>query len=747
MDLSEVIDAYLVESEELLRDMESILLRTESSLPSDDDLNAIFRAVHTIKGTAGMFGFDATVSFTHVVENLLDELRSHTIPFQTSLTELLLKAKDHLNFLVAEETKGKIPSEKIVLGQTILDAMKPYLHGNESKENKSFPKFLETENQSQAKAESKSVDLNNNDAHDETGFPNYLISFRPNLNVFSHGLDPISFIGYLKKIGTIVSLKTIEQFLPDANEFDPENCYLGFEIQFQSEKDLDTVSKVFNFIEQDSFLQIYPPGFQTADLVDLANQLPEEEIYLGNVWKEIQVLDENGFLVYLEEIKARKTGFSSQTTGSLTSPTLTPSQTSHPTLEIANGENDSKQTQNLSDPNKETTKSITIKVDSKRIDNLINRVGELVVSCANMNQLIGDTEDSNLQESSLLVMRLLNEVREISLKLRMVPIGESFQKYSRIVRDLGKDLQKDIRLITEGDETELDRNIVEKLSDPLTHLVRNACDHGLESPEVRIQNGKPKQGTIKLNAYHEAGSVVIEVSDDGNGISKEKVWNKGVERGLVTGPIPDSEEEIYKLLFQPGFSTASHVTNVSGRGVGLDVVYKNIEALRGSITVRSTQGKGSRFILRLPLTLAIIEGFLVAVGKSHFIIPMEMVLECLHFSDDHKTDHNQFFALRGNLIPFLRLRDYYHCETSAIETRENIVIVRNGDKKAGIVVEKLLGEYQTVIKPMGSVFRHVKGVSGSSILGDGNVALIIDVPSLFERTISIENQKLVSRRG
>lgn len=736
MDLSEVIDAYLVESEELLRDMESILLRTESSLPSDDDLNAIFRAVHTIKGTAGMFGFDATVSFTHVVENLLDELRSHTIPFQTSLTELLLKAKDHLHFLVAEETKGKIPSEKIVLGQTILDAMKPYLHGNESNENKSSPKLLDTEKQFQSKEESQSINRTNTHSINEKGFPNYLISFRPNLNVFSHGLDPISFIGYLKKIGTIVSLKTIEQFLPNANEFDPENCYLGFEIQFQSEKDLDTVSKVFNFIEQDSFLHIYPPGFQTEDLVDLANQLPEEEIYLGNVWKEIQVLDEKGFLVYLEEIKSRKTGFSSQTTGSSTSPTPNPSQ-----LENTNKDLHS------SDPNKETTKSITIKVDSKRIDNLINRVGELVVSCANMNQLIGDTEDSNLQESSLLVMRLLNEVREISLKLRMVPIGESFQKYSRIVRDLGKDLQKDIRLITEGDETELDRNIVEKLSDPLTHLVRNACDHGLESPEVRIQNGKPKQGTIKLNAYHEAGSVVIEVSDDGNGISKEKVWKKGVERGLVTGSIPDSEEEIYKLLFQPGFSTASQVTNVSGRGVGLDVVYKNIEALRGSITVRSTEGKGSRFILRLPLTLAIIEGFLAAVGKSHFIIPMEMVLECLHFSDDHKTDHNQFFALRGNLIPFLRLRDYYPCETSAIETRENIVIVRNGDKKAGIVVENLLGEYQTVIKPMGSVFRHVKGVSGSSILGDGNVALIIDVPSLFERTISIENQKLVNRRG
>lgn len=729
MDLTEVIDAYLVESDELLRDMETVLLRTESSLPSDEDLNAIFRAIHTIKGTAGMFGFESTVSFAHVVENLLDELRSHVISFQAPLTEILLKAKDHLSFLVIEETKGKISADKISFGQNILNEMTPFLQGSHSKKQEE-PKETTNANAMEQKSVSTRDDKFQNQPNIKT-ISNYLISFRPNLNVFSQGLDPISFIGYLKKIGTIVSLKTIEQFLPESSEYDPENCYLGFEINFNSEKELETVQKVFNFIEQDSFLHIYPPGFTVEDLVDLSNQLPEEEIFLGNIWKEIQILDDESLLLYLEEIKSRKTG-------------IPVSIQSHPEKE--------KEIQNqpntiTSDSNKDSHKSTTIKVDSKRIDNLINRVGELVVSCANMNQQISITEDSNLQESSLLVMRLLNEVREISLKLRMVPIGESFQKYSRIVRDLGKELQKEIRLVTEGDETELDRNIVEKLGDPLTHLVRNACDHGLESPEVRLAQGKPKQGTVKLNAYHEAGSVVIEVSDDGNGISKEKVWQKGLEKGIVSGTIPDSEEEVYKLLFHPGFSTASQITNVSGRGVGLDVVYKNIESLRGSISVKSIPKQGSRFILRLPLTLAIIEGFLVAVGKSHFIIPMEMVLECLHFSDDHKTDSNQFFALRGNLIPFLRLKDYYPCESNSNETRENIVIVRNGEKKAGIVVEKLLGEYQTVIKPMGSVFRHVKGVSGSSILGDGNVALIIDVPSLFERTITIENQKLYSHRG
>ncbi|MCG6145454.1 chemotaxis protein CheA [Leptospira bandrabouensis] len=731
MDLTEVIDAYLVESEEFLRDMEAILLRTEKSSPTEDDLNAIFRAVHTIKGTAGMFGFDSTVKFTHVIENLLDRLRSHEIPFQQDLTEILLKAKDHLSYLVIEETKGKIPDSKILIGNSIIELMKPFQ--NPESEN-SLKKEIHKDNEAVRKSDELQAivetDRTTNVNNQVDSIPGYLISFRPNRNVFSQGLDPISFIGYLKKLGTIKSLKTITDEIPTNDEFDAESCYLGFEIHFDSEEDINTIRKVFNFIENDSFLHILPPGTPIEYLADLSIQLPEEEILLGNLWKEIDILTNSSLISYFEELKSRKTGIIKNTSQSIIPNT---------TQETLN------QVQENADLNlnlKDQNKSATIKVDSKRIDNLINRVGELVVSCANMNQLISTLEDSILQESSMHTMRLLNEVREISLKLRMVPIGDTFQKYTRTVRDLGKDLGKEINLITEGNETELDRNIVDKLGDPLTHLVRNACDHGLETTEERLRKGKPKLGTIKLNAFHEAGSVVIEITDDGNGIQKGIIWQKGIDKGLVSGPIPESEEEIFKLLFHPGFSTATKVTNVSGRGVGLDVVLKNIESLRGTITVKSTENQGSRFTIRLPLTLAIIDGFLVEVGKNHFIIPMDMVLECLHFTEENKTEANQFFPLRGNLIPYLRLGDYYPTEPSEETSRENIVIVRNGDKKAGIVVERLLGEYQTVIKPMGSVFRHVKGVSGSSILGDGNVALIIDIPSLFERTIAIENEKL-----
>lgn len=731
MDLTEVIDAYLVESEEFLRDMEAILLRTEVSTPNDEDLNAIFRAVHTIKGTAGMFGFESTVKFTHVVENLLDQLRSHEIPFKQELTEILLKAKDHLSYLVAEETKGKIPEAKIIFGNTILDLMKPFQRIDADNP---------TKNQTEKEPTSQNMNLSSNNAllldnseskpKSDSSIPGYLISFRPNRNVFAQGLDPISFIGYLKKIGKIQALKTISDTIPKPEDFDPESCYLGFEIHLVSDSGLEAVRKVFNFIESDAFLHVLPPGASVEDLADLSGQLPEEEILLGNIWKEIQILTDATLIKYFEELKIRKTGLS-------TSLSKTQSSVSFP-----EGPMETEESKILTNLLKDQNKSSTIKVDSRRIDNLINRVGELVVASANMNQLVGSMEDSNLQESSILAMRLLNEVREISLKLRMVPIGDTFQKYTRTVRDLGKDLGKEIKLITEGNDTELDRNIVDKLSDPLTHLVRNACDHGLESMEERIRKGKPKQGMIKLNAFHEAGSVVIEITDDGNGIQKEKVWQKGIDKGLVSGSLPDSDDEVFKLLFHPGLSTASKVTNVSGRGVGLDVVLQNIESLRGTITVKSTPNQGSCFTIRLPLTLAIIDGFLVEVGKNQFIIPMDMVLECLHFTEENKMDTNNFFPLRGNLIPFLRLKDYYPTESTNENSRENIVIVRNGEKKAGIVVERLLGEYQTVIKPMGSVFRHVKGVSGSSILGDGNVALIIDIPSLFERTIAVENERL-----
>lgn len=709
MDLSEVIEAYGIESSELLGEMENILLEMEKKAPSEDDLNALFRAVHTIKGTSGMFGFEQTVKFTHKVENLLDDVRSGKVKFTKTLTDLLLKAKDHIAYLVEAEPKQAVSEDRVLIGKEILAGIQPFL----SEAGKETIPILKKE----VKLETEPSFV------ESSGFPTYLISFRPKKNVFQSGLDPFSFINYLKKLGKILSLKTITSEFPKLSEFHPEENYLGFEINFQSSADLEAVRKVFDFIESDSFLHILPPGAVVSDLVYLAGQLPEEEIYLGNLWKYLGILNEQTLVEYLKLLAGELDEKSERGNESIISATsqITPDPT------LVQGKSDSK--------------GATLKVDSKRVDVLINRVGELVVASANLNQSVSGKNDSALQESALLVSRLLNEVREISLKLRMVPIGDVLQKYQRIVRDLGNDLSKQINLHIIGKETELDRNIVDKLGDPLVHIIRNACDHGLETPEERTKKGKTKAGNLWINAYHDTGSVVIEIKDDGRGIQSDTVWKKAVERGIVSGPKPESPEEIYKLLFHAGFSTAHSVTNVSGRGVGLDVVQKSIESLRGTVQIQSEPDQGSTFQIRLPLTLAIIEGFLVGVGSAYYILPMEMVLECLEFDKKPTDNQNQYFPLRGSLVPYIRMRDVFLNEERKENVRENIVIVRTGDKKAGIVVERLYGEFQTVIKPMGSVFQNVKGVSGSSILADGKVALIIDLPSLFERTVNIEKNK------
>ncbi|MDZ4727120.1 MAG: chemotaxis protein CheA [Leptospira sp.] len=709
MDLSEVIDAYIIESKELLVNMEEILLDMEKKNPTSEDLNALFRSVHTIKGTAGMFGFDQTVKFAHKVENLLDDVREGKVNYTKQLTDLLLQVKDQLDYLVQAEPIKNISDERTKIGQNLLSSIEPLLAVNNSKETISIQNEKLDSIQSQ---NSNSPSLVNS---------NYLISFRPYASVFQSGLDPYSFIVYLKKLGKITYLKTITNNFPVLESFNPEECYLGFEILFSSKEDIQKIRNAFDFVESDSFLHILPPLAEIEDLVSLAGQLPEEEIYLGNVWKEMGMINEKELVTYLKILSGEN-----QNLESLNS--ISQNQLS----------NESTTQSNKSETN---AKGGTLRVDAKRVDTLINRVGELVVASANLNQSVSGKNDSALQESAMLVSRLLNEVREISLKLRMVPIGDVLQKYQRIVRDLANDLSKEINLHIEGKDTELDRNIVDKLGDPLVHIVRNACDHGLESPEERIRNGKPKAGNLWINAYHDTGSVVIEIRDDGRGIQSDLVWQKAIEKGLASGLKPDSEEEIFKFLFHPGFSTASSITNVSGRGVGLDVVHKNIESLRGLVQIKSTFGKGSSFLIRLPLTLAIIDGFLVGVGSSYYILPMEMVLECLEFNIESNDLQNQYFPLRGSLIPYIKMKDVFEIEEPSVNARQNIVIVRSGDKKAGIVVEKLFGEFQTVIKPMGSVFQNVRGVSGSSILADGRVALIVDLPSLFQRTINLEKIK------
>jgi two-component system chemotaxis sensor kinase CheA len=382
-----------------------------------------------------------------------------------------------------------------------------------------------------------------------------------------------------------------------------------------------------------------------------------------------------------------------------------------------------------------------IRVDADKLDELINLVGELIIAGAGTNLIAERNGDADLLEATATLSRLVEEVRDSALKLRMVQIGATFNRFQRVVRDVSKELGKDIELVISGAETELDKTVVEKIGDPLTHLVRNSMDHGIESAEVRLACGKPAKGTLKLNAYHDAGSIIIEISDDGGGLNKQRILKKAIERGLVSEGDNLSDREIYNLIFEAGFSTADAVSNLSGRGVGMDVVKRNITALRGTVTLDSEEGRGTTVRIRLPLTLAIIDGFLVGVGSSVYVVPLDMVVECIERAAwENSGSDGSYLNLRGEVLPFLRLREHFEVEGETVR-RENVVVVRHGEHKVGLVVDRLLGEFQTVIKPLGKVFDRISGIGGFTILGSGEVALIIDVPGLVGQSTAREIQQ------
>jgi len=355
-------------------------------------------------------------------------------------------------------------------------------------------------------------------------------------------------------------------------------------------------------------------------------------------------------------------------------------------------------------------------------------------------------KDSGMQEATSVISRLVEEIRDGALCLRMVPIGETFNRFQRVVRDVGRELGKDIELLITGADTELDKTVVEKIGDPLMHLVRNALDHGIETAAVRHSAGKPAKGTLRLNAYHDAGSILIEIADDGGGLNRDRILQKARDRGLVAADATPSDQDIYNLIFEAGFSTAEAVTNISGRGVGMDVVKRNITALRGTVDLGSEPGQGTSVRIRLPLTLAIIDGFLVGVGKASFVVPLDMVVECVELTaaDRQALHERSYLNLRGEVLPFVQLRQHFEVEGAA-GRRENVVVVNYAGQKAGLVVDELLGEFQTVIKPLGKLFSTLRGISGSTILGSGEVALILDVPSLVQQAVQREAQQVSMR--
>ncbi|PHV13051.1 chemotaxis protein CheA [Chitinimonas sp. BJB300] len=721
MNLDAVRLIFFEESEELLAAMEAALLAVEAATgpEQEEHLNAMFRAAHTIKGSAGLFEMNGIVAFTHRCESLLDRMRSGELEITSELVELLFSCRDHMSSMIEAERLGHpVPSA------LSLDAQLEEFLQQTQQPSPPLPVVPPEET---VKVES--------DGEHVVASDYWHISLRFGVDVLRNGMDPISFLRYLSDLGRIVYITTLYDGLPDPDDMDPESCYLGFEIQFSAGPGVDKVAieNVFEFVRDDSKVRILPPHSHLAEFVRLIKDMPEGASLLG------ETLVRGGALTAkeLEEVLAIQREQTEIGEHRQLGELLVEERLAHPTAVEAALDKQREQVAH------KTREHRVVRVDATRLDALIDLVGELVIAGA--ASLLSAKQAGNpiLLESLGSLGELVERIRDEALSLRMVPVGEIFGRFPRVVRDTARELGKEIQLELAGEETELDKSMVDKLSDPLVHLVRNAMDHGIETAELRRKRGKSDSGTVWLNAYHESGSVVIEVGDDGGGMNRDRIRARGIERGLIGADEILGDQALLQLIFAPGFSTAEAVTSLSGRGVGMDVVKRNIEALKGTIEMESVVGEGTIIRLRMPLTLAIIDGFQVAVGTSTFVIPLDMVLECLDLPVEVMAANRNFLSLRGEVLPFLPLRRLFEVEGRA-PGRQAIVVVQYGNQRAGLVVDRLEGELQAVIKPLGHLFRGVKGLAGSTILGSGAVALILDVPDLILRASSDERRRMVS---
>jgi two-component system chemotaxis sensor kinase CheA len=712
--MTEELELFAEDTEEQLQFMENALLDATEDGVDDEKIGAIFRAMHTIKGTAGMFGFDDVVSFTHVAENLLDEVRKGNAELSSEMLALMLKCKDHVETLAQLSINEEEITEEIsATGEELISQLKSMMPGatpmapvaQEHQEEEA----VEVANDADTESENISTPMATGDE------VMWHVSLRLKEDFFTTGMSILSIFNFFNEMGEIVMNVPVLANVPTLKNLDSQKCYMGFEILFQSTASKEEIEEIFEFVEDDVELSVFKQGDKEA-LDKLVKQYASEN--LQTLLVEEGIYEESAFSVQ-EELKEEKNVVEeSKPEVVKVVPKPTKSAPSTPKKESTK---------------KSAPKSSSLRVDSNKIDVLINQMSEMVIANARIVEISEQSENMELEESANLLNELLEQVRDGIMDIRMMQVGDSFAKFRRIVNDTAKKIGKDIDFVISGGETELDKTVIEKISDPLVHMLRNSVDHGVETPEERIAAGKSGKGRVDLRAYPDAGTIVIEIEDNGKGINKEKVLEKAIAAGIVSPNHNLSDKEIYELIFAAGLSTADQVSDISGRGVGMDVVKRNIEDLRGTLDIDSTPGKGSKITIRLPLTLAIIDGFLIQVGETKYVIPLDMIQECIELDDEIKNNMNgnQFINLRGEILPLLDVREYFS-ETATKAERENVVIVKYADKSVGLKVDELYGEHQTVIKPLGETFHQVPGISGGSILGSGEVSLIVDVPSLID---------------
>ncbi len=671
IDMSQFHDIFFEEAIEGIEIMEKELLNLHPGESDSEIVNTIFRAAHSIKGSASTFGFEDIGKFTHSIETMLDKLRNNELETTQELISAILTAVDCLSNMLACEKSGETHDmSKIQSIAATLDAFSSQTITDNTR--------LETEKNLPDTSDKTQ------EASDDTPVKTWKISFFPDEKLFYTGNDPLRLIRELQTLGKL-TVEIVTDKLPDFDNFDAHNCYLGWHIQLQGHVNQEQIEEVFAWVEGDCKL-------------DIINQTEQR---------------------------------------------TTP---------------DRRHNDRAGGRRKTDNEHRSIRVSTDKVDELLNLVGELVITQSILSSVCnsqGLEASERLHECLEQLERNTRDLQEQTMSIRMLPVDNAFQRIPRIVHDLSIAQGKDVILELSGKSTELDKTVLEKIGDPLVHLVRNAIDHGIESPESRVSAGKPKQGVISIKAVHEGGHIVLRISDDGKGIDPEKVLASAINKKIVDEEDNLTDAQIINLIFQPGFSTAAVVSDISGRGVGMDVVKQNITDLGGSVEIWSKKGIGSTFTIKLPLTLAILDGQIVTVGDQTFIIPLHSISETLVFDEAQKNtvaEKSELYQYRERYIPIIRLNELFNIEyktESDTETKEHddtdLAIIKNnrqsnllvvfdaGEKLAGILVDDVIGQQQVVIKSLEKNYNNVPGITGATILGDGSVALILDLLNLSKQ--------------
>lgn len=697
MEITEQLSSvFFEEANELLDNLEEQLLALSDNPSDSETIAAVFRAMHTIKGSSAMFGFNEISTFTHEAESAMDQVRNGVIPVTPELIDLLLKARDHIRGLL--DAGMEVSADVHQLSENLILEFKVYVqkNGGSAGEVISHTKKIKPK-------------------EEDTGSATWRIKFHPSKTIMQNGTRPELLVKELTELGTATVVPFYNE-LPPLSEMDSELCYFSWDIILTTNKTENDISDVFIFLDAESKFEVekidlpFGENNKIGEILVSRKAVSQDEIdeilnakkQLGSILIEKKIVSEEQVRSALAEQQHLK---------SLSS----------------NG-----QAQGQS-----AAANSTLRISSAKLDQLVDLVGELVTFNARLDQEAVKNDNITFKNLSEQCDRIAVMMRDISMGLRMVPVGTLFQKFRRTVHDLSTQLGKQVDMITVGAETELDKTVIEKLNDPLLHLIRNSVDHGIEAPGDRLEMGKSPTGKVTLSAKHAGAFIHILIKDDGKGLDREAIREKGIQRGLISENDELSDSEIYNLIFQPGFSTAKQVTSVSGRGVGLDVVKKDLATLNGTVSIDSVPGKGTTFILKIPLTLAIIDGMLVTIGNVNYVIPLNTISECLTTEITREQMKDDFIVTKnhGKDLKSLNLRKFFKINAPLPDCQE-IVSVYDGDEVYGLVVDKILGSQQTVIKPLGQLYGNCTGINSSTILGDGSVALILDI---YQLTSMIKN--------